>query len=403
MLCWFLVASSVLPAAAQDTDAELDRLLKAVTEEGTSDEDLEKLLGTSDISAATILALELEKLKQRPKWTPVLTLEVGAGIKDNVSLSPVRPETSPLFRSLFDLIVIRDSTADGLEAFFYGSWEDFRYSDSEVDKEQTGLLMAEFKKEFESGWDLSCSGQYIYQNQILDLSTDFALPQTLRIEGNTFLTSATARRYLPKKTWVEASMELGRQNFISPLDDYWEYTPRAEVAKWWGRNHVALSYQLNDRPYDNRTEADGTGANILGTQLEFNVHRIELEWLQNWGTNGTWRTTTKIRRELSFDNGAGFFKYRRWRIGEKIRYRKGKWTINGEFNWSAYQYPNQVAVFGFADRRKRSDWNLGLRINRQLNKYWAGYLAYDYEKADSNQASSSYDVNLVHAGLVFER
>jgi len=409
MLFRFPTAISILllffvpiPGPAQDTDAELDKLLQAVESESMTDEELDKLLSDPKVSKAASLALELEEMQRRPKWSPVLTLEAGLGVKENVALSPVRPETSPLLRTLIDLIVLRDNS-DGLEAFVYGSWEDFRYNDSEVDKEQTGLLMVEFKKEFESGWDLSWNGQYIYQNQVLDLSTDFAIPNTLRIEGNTFLTSAAARRYLPKRFWAEGRFELGRQDFISPLDDYWEYTPRFELAKWWKQNHVAMSYQFTDRPYDNRAEPDGNGLDILGTQLEYNVHRLELEWKQNWGTNDVWRSTTKVRREVSTDNGTGYFKFRRWRISEKVRYKRDKWTVTAEASWSPFVYPNQEAVLGLIERRKRTDWGFSLRLDRLINKYWRGYLAYDWEKSDSNQTSSTYSVNIVHAGLVFER
>jgi len=386
----------------QDADAELDQLLKAIGSGETSDAELEKLLADPKLSEAAQLALQLEAEPKTPKWNPVLTLEAGLGMKRNVALSPVRPESSPFLRSLLDLIVMRDDS-DGLQAFIYGSWEDFRYNDSEVDKEQTGLLMAEVKKEYDSGWDLGWNGQYIYQNQVLDLSTDFAIPERVRIEGNTLLSSVTARRYLRGRFWAEGRFELGRQNFIAPLDDFWEYTPRFELAKWWKQNHVALSYQFSSRPYDNRNEPDGNGLNVPGTQLEFNVHRIELEWKQNWDAENTWRTTTRVRREISNDNGSGYFKYRRWRVAEKLRYRRGAWTVQGEGIWSFYHYPNQLAALGSPLNRRRIEWAFKVRVDRRIHRYWKGYLAFDWNRTDSNQAASSYTVSLIHAGLVFER
>ena len=373
VFCLVCAAFSVVPLTAQDIDAEFDKLLKAAESGDTSDAELDKLLADPEMSKAVERAIQLDESQQVPKWNPVITLEGGLGIKKNVALSPVRPETSPLMRSLLDLIVIRDNS-DGLEAFFYGSWEDFRYSDSEVDKEQTGLLMAEFKKEFESGWDLSWNGQYIYQNQVLDLSTDQAVPDTLRIEGNTFLTSATARRYLTGRYWAEGKFELGRQNFISPLDDYWEYTPRIELAKWWKQNHVALSYAFTNRPYDTRREPDFNGLDTPGTQLEFNLHRIQLEWKQEWGKNQAWRATTRVRREISKDNGTGYFKFKRWRLGEKLRYKNDKWTVTADASWSFFYYPNQFATLRAVARRRRTDWNFTFRIDRMLSKYWKGYM-----------------------------
>ncbi|MGB0579183.1 MAG: hypothetical protein ACPGVU_05720 [Limisphaerales bacterium] len=378
---------------AQEATADIDL-------DGMTDAELKALL---EDPLAEELAAMLFKEEERkiPKWSPVITLELGGGIKDNVALSPVRPEKSPLYRTLFDFIMVRDDS-DDIEGLLYASWEDFRFTDSEVDKEQTGLLMGEYKKRYESGWDLGLTAQYIYQSQVLDLSTDQSIPFALNVQGHTYLGGLTARRYLTGRYWVDLRLEANRQDFAGPIDDYWDYSPRLELAKWWGKNHVALSYQFNDRPYDNRAEPDAIGGSIPGTELEFNVHRWQLEWKQNWGSNRVWRTTTRLRRELHFDNGSGFFKYRRWRVGEQIRYRKGDWTLRGQFDWSTYNYPNQTALAGLPLRRRRNDWTFKLRIDRQFNKHCTGYVSYDHEISDSNQFASSYRATVVHAGVVLE-
>jgi hypothetical protein len=337
-----------------------------------------------------------------PVWNTFVTYQLGGGFKDNIAISPLRPESSPVLRNLFDVTFMRLPT-DGGQFFVLSSWDDVRYVTGEdVDKEQTGLVLAHYKRETESGWDISAAGQYVYQNQVLDLSSTLAIPQILKVEGNTFAGTTTFRRFMIGRWWAELELELSRQDFLAPLDDYWEFGPRVEVAKWWGKNEFALSYELQHRVYDNRGEPETDGFDRPGTGLEFLQHEIEWRWVQNWDANRTWRTTTKVRRELSKDNGAGFYSYRRWRVSEQIRYRKGDWDLGLEFGWSTYVYPGQVRAEGEEGRRQRNDWLVNLRAVRSWSSRWKSYLEYDYELSSSNLADTSYSANFVQAGVIFE-
>lgn len=387
---------------AQSGESALDRLLKELETNDPTDSELEMLLNDPAFAEVAELAVELEETGPGPKWQPIVTLEVGGGYKDNILLSPLLPEGSLLTRSALDLIVLRDAN-DGLEAFVFGSWEQIRFEKSEADDEVTAILTADVKKETESGWDLSLNAQYIYTDQVVDLSDDPLLPISLRIQGHAASTTIRARRYLPKRYWAELGMEVSRSDFIPPLDDYWAYLPRAEVAKWWGQNHLAFSYVFMARPYDTREEADAIGFAVAGTGLQYDTHRLEFQWRQKWGKDSAWKTRTRLRRELRFDNGSGFYNSRGWRIDQKIRYRRGKWSVAGEVALSYKSYPNQFPIAPLQGVRDRLDWNFRCRVDREISRHWKGYIAFDHETSESNERNASYSVNFVHAGLVFER
>jgi hypothetical protein len=343
-----------------------------------------------------------EETFKKPIWTTFVSLQTGGGFNDNIAISPLRSESSPVFRNLLDLTLLR-LPDDGGKFFVFSSWDDIRYvSGEDVDKEQTGIVLAQYKRETESGWDYTAAGQYIYQNLVLDLSSTLAIPQILKVEGNTFVGTTTFRRFMIGRWWTELELELSRQDFLAPLDDYWEVGPRVEIAKWWGKNEFALSYELQHRAYDNRGEPETDGFERPGAGLEFLQHEIEWRWVQNWDAARTWRTTTRVRRDLTKDNGAGFYSSRRWRVTEQIRYRKGAWDLGLEFGWSTFFFPGQVAAVGADERRKRNDILVNLRAVRSWNNRWKTYLEYDYELSSSNQADTSYRVNFVQAGVIFE-
>jgi hypothetical protein len=126
-------------------------------------------------------------------WDAVFTLQSGAGWKDNVALSSLRREGSPLLRQLAEAIVFR-VPVDGLEFNAYVSAEDTRYlARTVVDKEQHLLAHAQVKRAWGADWSTSLTGQYLYQNQVVDLSTSLATPTVLAVEGHSYAARVAVR------------------------------------------------------------------------------------------------------------------------------------------------------------------------------------------------------------------
>lgn len=336
-------------------------------------------------------------------WGAVFTLQSSAGYKDNVSLSAVRPSGSPLVRNQAEVIGWR-LPLDGLEFNAFLSGEDTRYLSSDaVDKEQNALAFAQVKKNWGGPWSTSLAGQYIYQNQVMDLSTSLATPTVLAVESHTYSARMAVRRKFADSWWWELEPALTRQDFNSPLGDYWEGGPKFSVGREYGRrSEAAVSYELNYRPYDHREQFNRAAAAIPGSELAFTQHRAQLVWKHHWDEQRRWRTNTKLSYESSHDNGPGYYDFRKWQVSGQVRRAAAPWEVSLTGRLADYNYPHQPVAPGDPRSIRRTDLNLNVRVERVLTKRVKGFLEYDFERSLANQATTGYTVNLVHTGLNVE-
>lgn len=336
-------------------------------------------------------------------WDTVFTFQSSAGYKDNVSLSAVRPGGSAFVRNQLEAIVFR-LPLDGWEFNAFVSGEDTRFLASRVvDMEQNALAHAQLKRTWSEQWSTSLSGQYLYQNQVVDLSTSLATPTVLAVESHTYSARFAVRRMFAERWWWELEPALTRQDFNSPLDDYWEGGPKFSVGREYGhRSEVAVSYELSHRPYDHREQFTRAAAAIPGSDLAFTQHRAQLTWKHHWDEQRHWRTTAKLGYESSHDNGTGYYDFRKWQFSQQLRWSAAPWEVSLTGRFADYTYPRQPVAPGDPRVIERTDLNLNLHVQRTLTKRVKWFLDYDFERSLANQPATGYAVNLVHSGLSVE-
>lgn len=335
-------------------------------------------------------------------WDAVFTLQSGAGWKDNVALSALRREGSPLLRQLAEAIVFR-VPVDGLEFNAYVSAEDTRYlARTVVDKEQHLLAHAQLKKAWNADWSASLTGQYLYQNQVLDLSTSLATPTVLAVEGHLYAARVAVRRRFAEQWWAELEPSLARQDFNSPLDDYWEGGPKLSVGRALGGGELSFSYELSHRVHDRREQLDRAGVALPGSELAFTQHRAQLAWKRDWDAARRWRTTTRLGHDFSHDNGPGFFDFRAWRVSQQVRWVAAPWDVGLAGRFAAFRYPFQPV--GPADPRalERTTFAFNVHAERALTKRVKWFADFDFERLLANQAATGYLVRVVHSGFAVE-
>ena len=354
-----------------------------------------------DLSIPSLPALP--DLPTLSPWDAVFTLQSSAGYKDNVALSATRQSGSPFARNQAEAIVSR-LPVDSLEFHAFLSGEDTRFlSSNVVDKEQNVLAFAQLKKTWNEHWSTSLGGQYIYQNQVVDLSTSLATPTVLAVESHTYSARFAVRRKFAEHLWWEMESSLTRQDFNSPLDDYWEGGPKFSVGREYGRkSEVAVSYELSHRPYDHREQFNRAAAAIPGSELAFTQHRAQLVWKHHWDEKLRWRTTTKLGYESSHDNGPGYYDFRKWQISGQLRWAAAPWEVRVTGRFAEYNYPRQPVALGDARPIERADFNLNLHIERTLTQRLKWFLDFDCERSLANQPATGYAVNLLHSGLAVE-
>lgn len=336
-------------------------------------------------------------------WQTVFTWEPSAGYKDNVALSAVRPSGSAMVRNLAEVIFWR-VPANGWEMHAYLSGEDIRYLSSPVvDKEQTALGVLQVNRTLSAEWSAGLTGQYLYQNRVLDLTTSLATPTVLTVEGHGYSARGAFRRKLGDEWTWGLEPTVTRQDFGGPLDDYWEGGAKLSLSRAYGwKSEATVSHELNQRLHDRREQASLAGFSVPGSELGFRQHRVQLQWKHHWDEPRRWRTTAKISHEWSHDNGSGYFDSRRWQAGAEARFANSQWEIRLTSRVSGTVFPHQPVSPTEPRAARRTDVTLNLRVEKPITQSLRWFADWDLERSMSNRPATGYAVNLTQSGLMLE-
>src|SRR5437867_1226271 len=338
-----------------------------------------------------------------PKWEHDLSLRTGAGYRDNVALASQSPKESAFVSTGLEMILLRLPENNTRFTLFLSA-DDLRYlSSGPVDKEQTAFAQALVKTDFGSAWQASLAAEYVYQDQVVDVSATEAGLTTIPIRGHSAIVRAGLRRDFANNYWVMVELPGQRQFFHEPLDDYWEYGPRLTLGKTYGhQSELSVRYEFTRRFYDHEPLRDAQGVAVPGSHRESTQHDARLTWKHYWDTQRRWRATTKLAARQSEDNGSGYFDYLRLQASEQILFRTEVWEISAEGKLAYYDYPVQtVSPKTDLAKRRSTEWDLNFRCERRLSRFLKIFAEYDRAQTISNLAFEQYVVNTVKGGLTW--
>jgi hypothetical protein len=357
-------------------------------------------MGSGFVCAMSAQDLDLAPLL--PAWEHIANLRPRAGFKDNLLLAHTAPEESAFIGTGLELVLLRPLGAE-TQFEFVGTAEDRRYLASDlVQKEQTAVALAQLKKSWEPSWQGTLGLEYLYLDQILDVSVSETILEAVRVRGHTIAARPTLRHDIGL-AWVEVQLPLERRWFREPIDDDWETGCKLSWGLPYGNQcELRLSYEYNRRWYDESEQRAADGAPLPGTEREFRQQEVWLSLRQHWDNARRWRTTTRVAGRLNEDNGSGYFDYVRGLIAQQIRYRGDQWELQAEARLTGYDYTLQTVSLTDLSRRKRSELLLGLRCERKIVKFLKIFADYSYEQTRSNRTTEQYAVNTVSGGLNWE-
>lgn len=344
-----------------------------------------------------------ERLPPISLWDVSVNVRVGAGYKDNVTLSRFGAEASPALMSGLDLLVFRLPT-DGAELSFMFSGDDTRFlSAQRTDKEQTFFALGQLKADCASGWGGGLAVEYLYLDQVLDASTLDYGTGSIQARGHGLILSPTICRRLGAASTLELAFPVNRYYYVWPLDDYWEGGPRLALKHEYGwRSELEVSYELARRLYDNRWQASAAGELLPDTGLEFLLQRAQAAWRHHWDQNRHWRSTTKLGVEINQDNGSGYFDYRRYFVSEQLRFRAGGWELRARGALSFYDYALQTVSATNPAKRNKMLLTASFRAEKSLAKKLKLFAEFEHERALANITYDAYRGNTVCCGLDWE-
>ena len=355
------------------------------------------LLGAS--SACAQKALDLETI---PVWYRSLSLHGGFGYKDNVLLSNFAPRQSAFGTAGFDLLLWRLPTR-GWQFNFFLTGEDVRYVKSVgVGAEQMAVGMAQLSKTFGDGWKATLPLQYVYLNQVFDLSATEKTNVIGKVLGHTLSLRPSLRKDIGDH-WIELEVEGARQYFAKPLDDF--SRPGAKITL--GRNYghgsaMSFIFQTSRIFYDNRLQTALDGSDLAGTSLRLQSHVAELSLDHRWDEKKRWSTLTRMGIEWDEDNASGFYDYGFYRLSQQIAFRAETWQISAQIKVGYYDYSMQRVGAANGAVRNKTSVTFNVHAEKHLTRTLKVFANFDRDRSVSNMPFDNYVANTMSAGIDWE-
>jgi len=335
-------------------------------------------------------------------WDTAGRLLVGGGYRDNVLLSSFQPEHSPFVEVAGDFSVIRLSETDAMLSFFVlGEFrrylEDIEVDGQRYELEQLVSVTVDWSKPVDERNTLGAGFDYFYQYEVMDVSETEVDENRMLVKGHSFSIEPDWKHQLNPDWAFSLLGTADRQLYEVDLDDFWQGSVRARLARSYGhRSEASVFYKLRHRFYDTREQYTVAGVPEPGTSLVYRSHEVAGEVRHHWDKDRHWRTAIKAGWLLSEDNGSGYFDYERIQFSAGVRWKHAGWDIGavGRAGWYLYDL-QQVA----GENRERSYYIVDGRVERWLTAHWLAYLAASREWNLSNDPLEEYNDWVASAGI----
>jgi hypothetical protein len=336
-------------------------------------------------------------------WNTSFDLRGGLGYKDNVTLSSHDAQASGLWLSRAEAMLFR-LPSRGWQFNFFVTADDARYFDApNIGSEQVAMAVAQLNKDFGHGWKSTLGFNYLYQNQVFDMSATYTNGGSIGLVRGHMLSPRWSGRKSFGRRWVELEFFGTRQIMAAPLDSYWQTGPRLAAGFNYGHgSELSLAYSWSYLGYDTREQSDLTGMPLTNTVLSLQTHGAELAWTHVWDAKRRWQTLTRLGCETSLDNGPGFYDYSLYRAGQQVRYRAPSWEVSVQAGAGYYNYAEQTVSATDPDRRQRVLIAFSLRGEKKLTKHFKVHASYTLDRSISKLDFDDYLANTVMGGFGIE-
>jgi hypothetical protein len=334
-------------------------------------------------------------------WDHEANVRLRGGYDDNVLLSSFSPVGSAFLGAGVEATLSRPiGDRSTFEAFVNGEYQHFLDSPN-VRNEGNAFSLLQIKYDASDAWQVQAAFEFLYQDEIVDVSATEPSLEIARVLGETFNVAAGVRRRLGEGV-LALEVPAEWQFFQSPLDDTRQLAPRLTGTLPLGRrDELTLSYACARTWYDTEEERTTAGAPVPGTHREMTDQDVRLGWKRFWDDARRWQTTARISGRWSTDDGSGYYDYTRPQGLVRVRYRDKKWDVSAEARFTHFRYPVQTVSATDPALRERNEITANLAVERSLNSWLAVFVDYTFDRNYGNRPTDEYSVNTVSAGLSF--
>lgn len=359
-------------------------------------------------TGTTALAESPELLRDSSAWETVFTLRSSGGYKDNIFLAHANRQGSAYVTGGGDLMALR-LAPEGPQWSCFANAEATHFLDPEHN-EYAAFAQAKVEQDFSLNWKGSFAVESLYQDQFVDVAVlDTSLPVTSTMVQAAAIRSATlalrpgVEVFLSPDYSLTVEVPFERSYYSAPLDDYSQVGFKLGLTRTYGHaSQASLIYEPAWRAYDSDPALTSAGTPIAGSQRERWQHETSLQWRHYWDTAKHWRTTAKAGRRFTLDNGGGYADYVQWFTAAQVRWRTAHWEIAFDGRLRQYDYQTQPVSSSDPTLRRRTEWSVGLNLERQLTSRLRLLAAYDHEHTLSNDSLENYAVNSFSGSVEWE-
>ena len=355
------------------------------------------------VSNDTRLATDLPAL-QPSSWDTSFTGRTEAGYRSNIGLSAFTEDKSAFAGAGFDFLMLRLPSADSWESTVFLSADHRGYFNSGItDAEETFVASATVRYRTTPKAAVGLNILYLYQDQVFDASSNDLDVGSVKAQVHLLRARPTVRYQLAEHTTVEFGPQAAWQNYIAPLDDYWEFGGLGNLTTAVStHSDLVVSLESKLRPYDHREQADAQGIAIAGQRLELEQHEAAVAYQRHWGDQDAWRWVTKVAGMQNTDGGSGYYDYMRYRVSTQLRARHGLFSFSLEGQLAHYGYAVQTASTTDPSSRSRLEFLVGFKPTVQVNSKLKWYAHLEWERTLSNNPSDPYTASTVATGFELE-
>ncbi|MDG2166551.1 MAG: hypothetical protein P8L44_01320 [Opitutales bacterium] len=351
-----------------------------------SDAELDALLEDPD-------ALDAWLEEEFTGWDFSALGRVGWGRSDNVLLATVNPQTGDYVRSEFEMFLTKLPDDSG-EFFSYLSLTDLRYSGVEdADKEQMFLSSTQWKRYLSDRLSGVLKAQYVYFDQILDLSLTERQEARERIQFHGYGLGSDLEYLFTQDDELTFGFIVLREEYAEVLGNDWLGRLEFEWERpFWLSTELSAKLRAEKRDYDERSQRDIFGRSVEGDRLKVNRNSAMIELSKSWGKQKLLESALEVRFLRNRDNGVGYYDYDQWSIDLSL---EGEWKgfeARAGIGLDDSEFLIQtVERFNPLPRKKKDYWG-ELFLRRELGGRWSIYLLAEFEESNSNVVTDEYDV-----------
>lgn len=339
-------------------------------------------------------------LPEVPAWTATADLSLAAGYRDNLLLSPTRPDRSTLLRAEAELMALKVPVGN-FDGYAYLDLVETRYLDGRnTDHERSAIFAGEARWQPDARLKAAWSLQAYHQDQVLDVSVTEADLSTAQLQVTGFTTGPVVRWNIDR-LYLEAKVGTRRDTYRDDVDGYVD-TEGAFTAGWtWGHgSELSATVERRLRDHDSRQQFTIAGRPLAGTHLETRQTDTHVDAVHFFDAARHFRLAATLGRQQSRDNGSGYFNYDRDSARARFTWKTDPWENEFTVEANRYRFPVQFIGLGInPDTRRKDELRFAWEISRRFSDRVAAFLFAEREQSRSNDDRSRFTVNTVYAGV----